>query len=449
MTHKSSPWQWLPTLYVAEALPYVAVNVLTVLMYTKMGIGAAEMAFFTGWLYLPWVVKPFWSPFVDIFSNKRKWILAMQFLMGIAFLAVSIVLALPFFFTATLIFFWIIAFLSATHDIAADGYYMLALSSHQQATFVGIRSTFYRIGSLLAGGGLVWIAGCIEEMGNNFNPVRNFIPLSWMWVFRILAIFFLVIGAYHIFFLPKTKRDEKRTEHNLRQITKNLANAFSTFFQKPHIWSALAFMLLYRLPEALCIKLVAPFLLATRQSGGLALSTKDVGIANGITGVIAILAGGILGGIVIGRDGLKKWLWPMAAALTLPCVLYCLLAIFQPPTDVFGIIIINSAIFVEQFGYGFGFTAFMMYLIYFSNGPWATAHYAFCTAFMALGMMLPGMCAGWIYETLENLSIFSTSTGSGYIKFFWFVLACSAATAIACINVKIDANFGKKQQNAA
>lgn len=441
-------WSWLPTLYVAEALPYVAVNVLTVYFYTKMGVGPKEMAFFTGCLYLPWVIKPFWSPFVDIIGTKRGWVIWMQLLMGLCFVGVALSVPLAGYFIATLIFFWIIAFFSATHDIAADGYYMLELTNHEQAAYVGVRSTFYRIGSLLASGGLVWLAGRFEHYGmDNMGDELSVEVVSRAWgaIFWILALFFIGVMIYHLKFMPHAKSDVSRKDHTVRDVWRNLIDTFTTFFAKPHIISALAFMLLYRLPEALCVKLVGPFMLASRNVGGLGMTTEQVGLTNGITGVVAILAGGILGGVAISKGGLKKWLWPMAGALTLPCVLYCVLAYFQPSTDMEGLIFINVAVFVEQFGYGFGFTAFMMYLIYFSEGEWKTAHYAFCTAFMALGMMLPGMAAGWIYETLESSRIIGTLAGDGYLKFFWVVVISSIATAITCLNIKISPTFGKKQ----
>lgn len=446
MSRQATPWRWLPSLYIAEALPYVVVNTLTVYIYTKMGIGKAEMAFYTGWLYLPWVIKPFWSPFVDIIGTKRSWTLYMQMCMGICFAAVAFLLPTSFFLSATLAFFWLAAFFSATHDIAADGYYMLELSDHQQASYVGWRSTFYRIGSLFASGGLVWLAGIIEMHGVSAGSTapHSRVVLSWTTVMLITGIMMSLVALYHRFFMPRANADKPRREKDFGQIVHNFGATFVTFFSKPGIWGALAFMLLFRLPEAVCIKLVAPFLLDSRAMGGLAMSTADVGVANGITGVIGILSGGILGGAAIAKKGLKFWLWPMAASLALPCVLYFLLALIQPTTNSAGLLFINVAIFVEQFGYGFGFTAFMLYLIYFSQGKWKTAHYAFCTAFMALGMMVPGMAAGWIYEVADNMPLLGDGH-QGYINFFALVVLLSVATFIACLSVKIAPGFGKKE----
>lgn len=430
----SSPWQWIPTLYVAEGLPYFAVNTLTVLMYVNMGISLTEMAFFTGWLYLPWVVKPFWSPFIDLFKTKRGWTIAMEGMICVAMAAVGFLLPFSFFFSATLVCFWIMAFASATHDIAADGYYMLELSDHDQAAFVGVRSTFYRIASVLGQGGLVMLAGHLEER-------MGYIAGAWRAVFLILSAFFLCITLYHSRFMPRTSADRPMPGVTPRTILSDFAKTFVTFFQKPDIGAALCFMLLYRLPEALCIKLVQPFLVASKAEGGLGLTTKEVGFVNGTVGVIALLAGGILGGLAISRGGLKKWLWPMALSLTLPCGVYCWLSMVLPSN----FSLICGAIAFEQFGYGFGFTAFMLYLIYFSRGENKTSHYAFCTAFMALGMMVPGMAAGWLHDTLSSLDIFSIQGPQGYVNFFWVVMACCLVTFAVCLKLKIDPSFGKKE----
>lgn len=412
-----SPWWWIPTLYIAEGLPYFAVNTLTVLMYVNMGISKTEMAFFTGWLYLPWVIKPFWSPFVDIIGSKRGWTLAMQALLALSMGAVGLLLPTSGFFFSTLIVFWLMAFFSATHDIAADGYYMLELDSRQQAAYVGVRSTFYRLASIMGQGGLVILAGYLEmSLGD--------VPKAWSYTFLILSFTFAAIAFYHFFFMPRAEADKPVKEKSAADIVRNFGMTFVTFFQKRYILAALLFMLLYRFPEALCLKLVQPFLVDSHEAGGLALTTSRVGIVNGTVGVIALLAGGIVGGLAIARGGLRKWIWPMAAALTLPCALYCILAWLQPDNFFW----ICSAIAVEQFGYGFGFTAFMMYLIYFSRGENQTSHYAFCTAFMALGMMLPGMAAGWVHAKLDSIHLFGTSNPEGYFIFFLVVLLSSAAT---------------------
>lgn len=428
-----SPWYWVPTLYIAEGLPYFAVNTLTVTMYTNMGVDLGKMAFFTGWLYLPWVLKPFWSPFMDLIKTKRWWILSMEFLMAISLGCVAFFLPGSSFFILTLIFFWLTAFFSATHDISADGLYLIGLSSHQQAAFVGVRSTFYRVASIAGQGGLVLLAGYFET---NFDNI----PLAWAYIFGILSLFFFIFALYHCWSLPLSIKDKAVEGVNQFTIIKDFFKTFITFFRKPYILSALAFMLLYRFPEALCIKLVQPFLLATKENGGLHLTTAQAGLINGTIGVAGLLLGGIIGGIAISKRGLKKLLFPMATTLTLPCMFYCLLAMWQPDNFV----IISIAIFIEQFGYGFGFTAYMMYLLYFSQGESATSHYAFCTAFMAIGMMVPGMFAGWIHHFFNEYEFIMSGFSQGFVNFFWIVFLSSILTFMVCSFIKIDSGFGKK-----
>ena len=399
-----------------------------------MGVSLSDMAFFTGWLYLPWVIKPFWSPFVDLFKTKRWWIIAMQFLMALGLAGVAFFLPGKSFFTITLIFFWLIAFFSATHDISADGLYLIGLDSHQQAAFVGVRSTFYRVASIAGQGGLVLLAGYLETTLGD-------IPVAWSYVFGILSLFFFLVAIYHFRTLPQISSDRHITGVNRNSVIRDFFKTFVTFFRKKNIGVALAFMLLYRFPEALCIKLVQPFLLAARDAGGLGLTTSQAGLVNGTIGVVGLLLGGIVGGVAIAGGGLKKLLFPMAASLTLPCVFYCFLAMWQP-TDFF---IISGAVFIEQFGYGFGFSAFMLYLLYFSRGEAATSHYAFCTAFMAIGMMVPGMLAGWIYDYFARFEFFASGFHQGFLNFFWLVLVSSTLTFLVCSLVKIDPEFGRKK----
>ncbi|MDE6273083.1 MAG: MFS transporter [Muribaculaceae bacterium] len=406
---RRSPWAWIPTLYIAEGLPYFAVNTLTVLLYTNLGISKSEMAFYTGWLYLPWVIKPFWSPFVDLMKTKRWWILGMQLIIALTMGGIAFSLPTSFFFSITLVIFWIMAFASATHDISADGFYMLALDEKRQAAYVGVRSTFYRIASILGQGGIVMLAGYLET-------ATGVISKAWSITFGLLSLFFLLIFLYHLWALPRPASDRPVNGVTARNIASDFIVTFITFFKKPYIWAALAFMLLYRLPEALCIKMVQPFLKDPVSGGGLGLSTSEIGFVNGTVGVIALLAGGILGGILISKGGLRRWLFPMAAALTLPCGVYCYMAAALPDSFT----LISILIGFEQFGYGFGFTSFMLYLMYFSRGESQTSHYAFCTAFMALGMMIPGMAAGWLFESV-----------GGYEIFFWIVMATAVVTFAA------------------
>ena len=423
MEKKHSPWAWIPTLYFAEGLPYVAVMTISVIMYKRLGISNTEIAFYTGWLYLPWVIKPFWSPFVDLVKTKRWWTVTMQFLIAIAFACIAFALPTSLFFKFTLAAFWLVAFTSATHDIAADGFYMHGLSDHEQSLFVGIRSTFYRIATVAGQGLLVIIAGHLEESSGS-------IPFAWTVVFAILSAFFLLMGIYHGWVLPRTVSDHPVENVAATNIMKEFFETFKSFFKKEHALVAILFMLLYRLPEAQLVKLITPFMLDPTESGGLGLTTEQVGVIYGTIGIIGLTIGGILGGIAASRGGLKKWLWPMVCAITLPDLVYVYLSYVQPGS----LFTVNACVFIEQFGYGFGFTAYMLYLIYFSEGEHKTSHYAICTGFMALGMMLPGMAAGWLQKTL------------GYRHFFVWTIVCCIATFVVCMFIKIDPEFGKKKQ---
>jgi|AGTN01.2.fsa_nt_gi BT1 family. len=610
-----NPWAWIPTLYFAEGLPYVAVMTVSVIMYKRFGLSNTDIALYTSWLYLPWVIKPFWSPFVDILKTKRWWIVSMQLLIGAGLAGIAFTIPTPFYLQASLAFFWLMAFSSATHDIAADGFYMLALDDSQQSFFVGIRSTFYRLAMItgqglliiLAGGleimtglepvnlqvnssnsfqteihyqfapdlknenekitfvlstenltintntiqpdslnkiktfahksnvaagfvpemkenlsqkqkkstwwseyvskplghfikthfgakqiqygssGLVGNAGVVavslnkspergkdiilntalskgnksfsliegerlvfssdnwnkpayivvqldpklkEEAVANFKGTSGNIPLAWSITFFILAGLFLAFFVYHRFMLPRPASDTERDTHTPAEIFHEFGKTFASFFRKKGIVAAIVFMLLYRLSEAMLVKLASPFLLDTREIGGLGLNTQQVGIVYGTIGVLSLTLGGILGGIVASQKGLKFWLWPMALAITLPNLAYVYLSVYQPESFFW----INSAVAIEQFGYGFGFTAYMLYLIYFSDGEHKTAHYSICTGFMALGMMLPGMAAGWIQEQV------------GYQNFFIFLVICIIPTLAVIPFLKVNPNFGKSKK---
>ena len=624
---KKSPWAWIPTLYFAQGLPYVAVMTISVIMYKRLGISNTDIALYTGWLYLPWVIKPFWSPFVDIIKSKRWWTVSMQWILAFTFAGVAFAIPVPFFFQLTLAVFWVMGFTSATHDIAADGFYMHALTEHEQSLYVGIRSTFYRVATVAGQGLLVIIAGLVEtntglepaqltvvanpearqavasipkfdvqvtdtagephfiytasqiEVGSvapaevngvpfkayaaavrdsvrmlneangfvsaaqdagqaaaedataavapqkesafttlirdwfgeerqvatddladniavvgvrlnkmpttdepiilsvthqsgdqsikleqnllttrfeftrdNWNKTAYLyfeidhklkerteasfvgasgnIPFAWIVVFISLSVFFFAVAAYHSWVLPRPLTDGREAKRSASDIFKEFVQTFVSFFQKKQIWVAVAFMLLYRLPEAQLVKLINPFLLDPIDKGGLGLSTGEVGLVYGTVGIIGLTIGGIIGGIAAARGGLKKWLWPMAWSMSLTCLTFIYLSYCQDSS----LLVINICVFIEQFGYGFGFTAYMLYLIYFSEGEHKTAHYAICTGFMALGMMLPGMAAGWLQETI------------GYRHFFIWTVICCAATIGICAFVKIDPKFGLKEK---
>ena len=617
---KVSPWAWIPSLYFAQGLPYVAVMTISVIMYKRLGISNTDIALYTGWLYLPWVIKPFWSPFVDLIKTKRWWTLTMQWILAFALAGIAFTIPTPFFFQLTLAVFWIVGFTSATHDIAADGYYMLALTEHEQSLYVGIRSTFYRVATVAGQGLLVIIAGLIEtgtglepamlevqadpaytntltlptfkdsvidntgdmhfvytspvikagvkaisgdsvdaktqiamlerqvkesNIANKFVPAEDIndnnsvaqaakkesafttwvrdmfgekrektdeamdniavvgvrlskqpaanetkilnvtfkdgdqsikleqsklstrfeftadnwdkpayllfridhkiksttsatfegasgnIPFAWLIVFASLSAFFFLVSIYHSWVLPRPASDRPAKDVTAGNIMKEFFDTFKSFFTKKQAFVAILFMLLYRLPEAQLVKLINPFLLDPIDKGGLGLTTGQVGVVYGTVGIIGLTIGGIIGGLVAAKGGLKKWLWPMAWSMSLTCLTFVYLSYVQDHS----LLTINICVFIEQFGYGFGFTAYMLYLIYFSEGEHKTAHYAICTGFMALGMMLPGMAAGWLQETI------------GYRHFFLWTMICCAATIAVCAFIKIDPNFGKKEND--
>jgi len=609
-----SPWLWIPSLYLAEGLPYVAVMTISVIMYKRMGISNTDIALYTSWLYLPWVIKPLWSPFVDLLKTKRWWIVSMQILIGAGFAGIAFTIPLPFFFQATLAFFWLLAFSSATHDIAADGFYMLALDTNKQAMYVGIRSTFYRIATIMGQGFLIILAGFLEtasgaeplkikieaspeytqntllipqmpniqeqagdvifltdkkvlnigtqsinkdtlnafvdeiiglnedngfifkeqekeakanrlssgfwsenvskplgawiknnfgekkeilvsdEVGNigvlivhlskkpeagktmilytalsngdksisllhgerlifnesNWNKpaymifqadpklinstkaeykgLSGNIPFAWSITFFVLAGLFILFGIYHKFELPKPDSDKLSAHITTKSILNEFFATFYSFFKKPQAVIAIFFMLTFRFAEAQLLKLINPFLLDPKDIGGLGLTTGQIGLVYGTVGIIGLTLGGIIGGIAAAKGGLKKWLWPMAFSMILTCLTFVYLSFSQTGN----LWIINVCVFIEQFGYGFGFTAYMLYLMYYSEGVHKTAHYAICTGFMALGMMLPGMFAGWMQEML------------GYNHFFIWVMICSVIPIIAVSLLKINPDYGKK-----
>lgn len=464
-----NPWKWIPTLYFAEGLPNVAVAAISIVMFKRLGLSNEDTTYYASLITLPWVIKPFWSPFVDLIRTKRWWVILMQILMTFSFLGVALSIETHWFVTLSLVFFAILAFFSATHDIAADGYYMLELNPHKQSLFVGIRSTFYRLSTIAGKGLLVMLAGLLETMTRNVHR-------SWSITFLVLAIIFGLLTIYHYFFLPKAVKDVPSTDYFARELKQNekqisqkeryiliftaiicaliarvnllimaillvgsvlilitrreqdFVKTFVTFFKKPGALPAICFMFFYRFPEALLSSVGTLFLLDPPSQGGLGMSTQEFGLATGTVGIIGLTLGGILGGFLAAKWGLKKSLWPMVLLITVPDVLYVLLSIFQ----IQNFAVINAFIFIEQFGYGFGFTAYMLYLIYYAQGESQTSHYAICTGFMALSLLVPGLFAGALQEMV------------GYTTYFIIVIASCAITFAVSAWIKIDPEFGKK-----
>jgi len=414
-----NPWLWVPPLYLTESIPYVIIITVSVIMYKSLGISNSEIGLYTSFLYLPWVIKPIWSPILELFGNKKQWYLSMQLILAAVFLGVGLTTGLNQFFTVTLAFFWMGAFASATNDIASDGMYLLALKPDQQSFFVGLRSTFYRVGMITGQGLIVIVAGNLEtSLG---DPTK-----AWSWTMIIVAGLMLVLTLINWITTPNIKEERITKEEQ-----PSFGKVFATFFTKKNIGLSLAFVLLYRLGESQLVKMASPFFLDERAKGGLGLSVTDVGYLYGTLGVISLLIGGILGGIVISRDGLGRWMMPMAIAINAPNLGYVFLSWNQPES------FINPAIVViiEQLGYGFGFAAYMVFLIYLAEGLFKTAHYALATGFMAMGMMFPGMVSGYIQEWL------------GYPGFFVWVVIATIPSFLMAYLAKYPKEFGKKSES--
>ena len=435
-----NPWLWVPTLYFLQGIPYFLVNNISMVMFNQMGVPNGEMSFFTTLLYFPWALKFLWAPFVDLIRTKRWWFLTMQFLMlGLAVLTIfsipqpdpATIAAMGTevkLFMGVLIAFIIMAFASATHDIAADGFYMLALTSGVQAEMIGWRSVFYRLSNVFCNSALIAIPGIIYDW--TIKQGEQNMPLAWKVTMVITAVIFALMAVWHMFFTPRPDADKPNAETSVKDIISGFGKAFATYFTKPALWIAILFMLLYRLPEGFLMKMIYPFLLGAPETGGLGLTMQELGVVYGAIGVIFLLLGGILGGFYISRVGLKKAFWWMALAMTLPCLSFVYLSMYLPTNMVY----IGIALAIEQFGYGFGFTAYMMYMMFFSEGEFKTSHYAICTSFMALSMILPGLVAGYIQEAI------------GYQNFFWMVIACSVGTILATFLArnKVNPTYGKK-----
>ena len=423
MNQKNKSWFWVPSLYYTEGLPYAFVMIVSVVMYKKLNISNSEIALYTSWLYLPWVIKPLWSPLVDIIKTKRFWIIFMQLLIGAGLAGIALTIPTTNMFRYTLAFFWLIAFSSSTHDIAADGFYMMGLTSHDQAWFIGIRNTFYRFAILTGQGLLVIIAGNMENLYND-------VSLAWSIVFGISAIIFMIFAIYHKWILPHPLEDNNHEKLELNDVIKNFFKIFISFFKKPQIILAVSFILIYRFGEAQLVKIAPLFMLDTIEMGGLGLSTSEYGFIYGTLGMIMLTLGGIAGGVLVAKNGLSYWIIWMALAMKLPDLVYVYMAYVQPENYY----LISFFVATEQFGYGFGFTAYLLYMMMLSEGENKTANYAICTGFMALGMMIPGMFSGLLQETL------------GYKYFFNWVVLATIPGFILIKFININPNFGIKRE---
>ena len=394
---------------------------VSAIMFKQLGISNADVALYTSWLYLPWVIKPFWSPFVDLVKTKRWWLLLTQLILGAGLAGVALTLNTTNFFKWSLAIMWLLAFSSATHDISIDGFYMLGLDEGEQSLFVGIRNTAYRIAMIAGQGGLLIMVGQFERLFG--STVR-----AWSLGFMVAGGLMILLWLYHSYILPHPVADCTIGVSG-KNILKEFGMTFVSYFKKPNILPALLFILLFRFPEAQLGKIAPLFLVDDAASGGLALTTGQVGFAQGTLGVIGLLLGGILGGITLSHYGLKKCIWYMVAAISVPDLVYVYLSWF--PTQ--NMALVSTCIFIEQMGYGFGFTAYTLFLMYFARGEHQTSHYAISTGIMALGMMLPGMISGMLQEHM------------GYRTFFIWVIACCAVTCVVSAIIRYEPDFGKKQ----
>jgi PAT family beta-lactamase induction signal transducer AmpG len=432
---KKSPWAWVPTLYFAEGLPNVLVTGVAAVMYMQMGLSDTELALYTGWLNLPWIIKPLWSPFIDLLRTKRWWILSMQILIGAALGGVAFTLNTPMWFQMSMCCLFIMAFASATHDISADGFYMIELDEHTQTYFVGIRNTFYRLAVIFGNGVLVAIPGVLSVY------FRCSIAFAWSIVFYGIAGIFIGLWLYHGWILPNSEvRGHEGAEEprSASDVWSGLRHTLLTFFTKFPVRvtiTAICFMLLYRFPEALLNTMTKTFLMRPNSEGGLGMAPTEYGLAYGTVGLIGLTLGGILGGILVSRDGMKRWLWPLVCAITLPDAVYIYLAYAMPSVaSVWGLTLVSTCLFVEQFGYGLGFTVLTLYMLYYSQGEFKTSHYSICTGISYLGLMLPGMVSGWVKDAV------------GYQTFFIIVMVSCSLTFLVTWFLKIDPSFGKKQK---
>ena len=417
----SKPYTWVPSLYLGEALPYSAVMLMSVVLYQEMGLTDTQIALYTSWLGLPWMIKPLWSPIVDTLRTKRWWILAMQFLVGTSLALVALSLPTAAWLQASLALFMLVAFSSATHDISADGFYIIGLKPQDQELYVGVRNTFYRIGMVLGQGGLVVLAGLLQQGKLGLEPMN--VAGSWSLTFLAVGILMALLAVYHSRILPDIEQDNNRPSNSsFIQQMREFARSWVVFFNKPHILTALAFILLFRLPEGLLTKIVPLFLKRPLTDGGLGLDGVSYGTIYGTLGVIGLLAGGLMGGWLVSRYSLRKCLWPLVLSITLPDIVYVYLSYTQDTS----LPIIGTLVVLEQVGYGLGFTAYTLYLVSFARGERSTSVFSICTAFQYLGgVMLPGMVSGWLSDRM------------GYLAFFCCVMVCCLVTFAVTALVKI------------
>ena len=406
-----SPITWVPSVYFAMGLPFVVLNIVSVLMFKGMGIRDGQITFWTSLIMMPWTLKFLWSPFLEMYKTKKFFVVLTQLVTGLGFLLVGLVLHLPWFFSLCIFLMAIIAFSGATHDIATDGVYMAELSKEEQASWIGWQGAFYNIAKIVASGGLVWVAGRLLKHfggveGATKEVMHSAATNAWMIVMIAIGALMILLGLYHIKQLPSGKGTAVKTE-SAKETFDRLVEVLKNFFTKKHIVYYIFFIILYRFGEGFVMKIVPLFLKAARSAGGLGLNEEQIGLYYGTFGAAAFVLGSVLAGYYISHFGLKRTLFSLCCIFNLPFIAYTFLSQVQPESG----LLIGSMITLEYFGYGFGFaglTLFMMQQI--APGKHQMAHYAFASGIMNLGVMLPGMVSGLISDAI------------GYKWFFVFTL---------------------------
>jgi PAT family beta-lactamase induction signal transducer AmpG len=413
-TKKKSPISWVPTAYFAMGLPFVVLNMVTVLMFKGLEVDDKLITFWTSLILLPWTLKPLWSPFLELFRTKKFFVIVTQLITGVTFGLVAFALNLSHFFSISIALLAIVAFSGATHDIACDGVYMSELSNEDQAKFIGWQGAFYNIAKILATGGLVYLAGYFIEL-NADAGLLTANKRAWMIILLILSVTMILLGIYHLFALPSTQSaSSKKTLRSNKEVMKELGQVLMDFFRKTHITYYICFIILYRFAEGF-VKIVPLFLKADREMGGLGLNEKEIGLYYGTYGAAAFVLGSLLAGYYIARKGLKKTIFSLCCIFNLPFMVYALFAYFQPESGW----IICSGIVFEYFGYGFGFVGLSLFMMQqVAPGKHQMAHYAFASGIMNFGVMIPGMLSGWVCESLGTWF----DKPGGYEPFFIFVL---------------------------
>lgn len=406
----ASPLRWVPSLYFAMGLPFVVLNMVAAILYKDMGVSDAQIAFWTSLIMWPWTIKFLWSPFLELYRTKKFFVVATQLLSGVLFGLAALALRLPSFFAVTIALFAVVAFSGATHDIAADGVYMSELTAEQQARYIGWQGAFYNLAKLVATGGLVWLAGwlCKGFAGRTAGETEAF-GMSWTVILAILCVLLVAAGLWHLKVLPQGGAAAAEG-HSLSEGIAGLRAVVADFFRKPHIWTSIAFIILYRLGEGFVMKIVPLFLKTPLAEGGLGLSNQQIGLYYGTFGAGAFLLGSLLAGYYIAGRGLRRTLLSLVCVFNLPFAVYALLAWFQPQS----MWLVGGGILIEYFGYGFGFVGLTLYMMQqVAPGPYRMAHYAFASGIMNLSVMVTGMASGFLSDWL------------GYRFFFLAVMAAT------------------------